>query len=265
MRTLADAVSATARRLRAEDVATVRRRLDRAGIDRTFVVCTTPRSGSNMLCRLLAGTGIVGLAGERFHHEEVPPWAWRRPGDYLVACAADAMGTGVFGLKLHRDQLPRCVRLLRRLRGTDGLSERELVEAVFSATRFVWLRRDDAVAQGVSWFRAAASGVWLADRKPSAEPAFDFEEIDVLVRRVGEENEGWRGWFGENALAPLDLSYEELTADPGAAGRRVLAFLGVDVPDGLAIEPRTRRQADDVSTDWIRRYRELAAGRDRGT
>jgi LPS sulfotransferase NodH len=257
MRALADAVSAAARRLRGEDVESVRRRLGRAGVDRAFLVCTTPRSGSNMLGRLLAGTGLVGLAGERFNRYEVPEWAEWRPGDYLVTCAGDARGTGVFGLKLHWDQLPRFFGLLRRLRGTGGLSERGLIEAVLPGPRFVWLRRDDPVAQGVSWWKAEQSGAWIGGKPAVAEATFDFEGIDELVRRVEQENEGWRQWFAANELDPLVVVYEELAAQPAAAGRRVLEFLGTAIPDGLTIEPRTKPQSDDLSADWIRRYRSM--------
>jgi LPS sulfotransferase NodH len=257
MRALADAVSAAARRLRGEDVGSVRRRLGRAGVDRSFVICTTPRSGSNMLGRLLAGTGLVGLAGERFNRYEVPDLADRRPGDYLVACAQDARGTAVFGLKLHWDQLPRFFGLIRRLRGTSGLSERELIEAVLPGPRFVWLRRDDSVAQGVSWWKAEKSGAWIGGRPAVGAATFDFEGIDELVRRVEKENEAWGHWFAANGLDPLVVIYEELAAQPAAAGRRVLEFLGIAIPDGLTIEPRTKPQSDDLNADWIRRYRSM--------
>ena len=55
----------------------------------------------------------------------------------------------------------------------------------------------------------------------------------------------------------IDVSYEELAADPGATVKRVLEQLGIDsrVPD----IPRMRRQADERSLRWIARYGQEAA------
>jgi trehalose 2-sulfotransferase len=57
-----------------------------------------------------------------------------------------------------------------------------VLNRVFGATRFVYLRRDDALAQAVSWLRAEQTGVWLqsiqpARRRPSQEPYFDLDQI----------------------------------------------------------------------------------------
>jgi len=240
-----------------ERAADVRGRIEGGGVGRSFFLCATPRSGSNLLARLLAGTQLVGLAGERFNHHELPGWARAHPGTYLVECAKDARGTGVLGLKLHWDQVERFLGLLRRLRGVGGLSHRELVERVFPEPSFVWLRREDEVAQGVSWWKAKTSGAWLGGREPRGEPWFDFEEIDARVRRVREHNDAWARWFAANRLDPLSITYEEVAADPLRAVRRVLVHLGLDAPAVLAVEPRTQRQADAVNEDWIRRYREL--------
>ena len=233
----------------------MRERIERSGVERSFLVCATPRSGSNLLADMLAGTGLVGQAGERFNHSELPTWAHRRPGDYLVHCAEDENGTGVFGLKLHWDQLDRFLGLLRSLRAAGG-QDGELIAAVFPEPRYVHLRREDAVAQGVSWWKARTSGAWRGGREPRSEPVFDFDGIDERVERVQEHDREWARWLGENGIDALELTYERFVDDPGAAVRSTLAFLGVDVPADLHVEPRTERQSDAVNDEWIRRYRE---------
>src|SRR3954466_12579190 len=77
----------------------------------TYVVCSTPRSGSGLLCRALAGTGVAGTPIEYFN-------GWRRPmlaggwgcGTSLAAYAEALQDrrtdtAGVFGTKLHWGQL----------------------------------------------------------------------------------------------------------------------------------------------------------------
>lgn len=211
-----------------------------------------------MLADLLAASGAVGMAAEHFNPHIVPRGSRVRVGDYLVECTRKACRTGAFGTKLHWDQHGPFLNLLRGLRGSEGLSDRELVEAVLPEPRYLWIRREDVVAQAVSWWRAKTTRVWLDDDRPLADPTFDFEAIDQRVRMAREQNAGWRQWFEENGIEACSVLYEELVADPGAVARRALAFLGVDVAGDLTAPPRTRRQADGLNEEWICRYRELA-------
>ena len=245
-------------RLRAERVESARARLEHAGIERSFFLCATPRSGSNMLAGLLSGTGLVGHAGERFNHSEFPSWAGRRPVDYLAHCAEDAKGTGVFGLKLHRDQLERFLGLLRSLRGAPE-NDADLVAAIFPTPHYVHLRREDSVAQGVSWWKARTSGAWRGGREAPREPVFDFDGIDERVKRVQEHDREWGAWFDANGIDRLQLTYEQLVADPARAVEGTLRFLGIAVPETLVVAPGTKRQFDEVNEEWIRRYREMSS------
>jgi len=245
----------------ATHVSTLRGRIEAVGIDRTFFVCSTPRTGSTMLGNLLADTGLVGRAGEYFgqpfRREVVPGLSRRRFDDYLVDCTQHARGTGTLGIKLHWDQVEVFLYLLRLRRGLRGLSDRQVIEAVFPAPRFVWVTREDTLAQAVSWWKAMASGKWTDGRPVRSEPSFDFDGIAGRIRGIEEHTAAWRRWFEQNEIEPLRLAYEELAADPPGTARRVLVFVGVDMPAGLTVDPRTQRQADAVNEDWIRRYREL--------
>ena len=239
----------------------MRRRIEEAGVRSSFFICAMPRTGSTMLADVMAGAGVVGRAQEDFNHTVLPSWARVRVGDYLVDCARRAERTGVLGTKLFWYQCEGLLHLLRRLHGSRGLSDRELVECIYPHPRFIWIRREDVVAQAVSWWKARTTGVWLDRDAPQGEGVFDFEAIDQRVRMVEEQAVAWRAWFAANAIEPLPLVYEELAADPRGVARQALDFLGVDVPADLVVEPRTRRQADALNEEWIRRYRELAEAR----
>ncbi len=246
-------------------VSSLRRRIEEAGIERTFFLCSTPRTGSTMLGNTLAETGLVGRAGEYFgepfRREIVPGLSRRRFDDYLVGCLEHARGTGTFGVKLHWDQVGVFLHLLRLRRGLAGASDGAVVEAVFPRPSYVFLTREDTLAQAVSWWRAMTSGTWTDGRPAVGEPAFDFDGIAGRLRRIEEHNEAWEAWFRRNALEPLRLSYERAVADPLGAVVEVLRRCGVEPPAGLAVSPATARQGDGVNDEWIRRYRELAAAR----
>jgi LPS sulfotransferase NodH len=73
---------------------------------------------------------------------------------------------------------------------------------------------------------------------------------------MNAENERWRQWFSTNDLESLQLFYEQLDVDPTAAVTDILSLVDVDVPEKLVVTPRTVRQADSASEQWIRDFRE---------
>jgi LPS sulfotransferase NodH len=247
--------------LLAGHVSTLRARIEAAGVERAFFVCSTPRTGSTMLGNLLADTGLVGRAGEyfgeAFRRDVVPGLSRGGFDDYLVDCTGHARGTGTLGIKLHRDQLEVFLHLLRLRRGLRGSSDRQVIEAVFPAPSYIWMTREDTLAQAVSWWKAITTGKWTDGRPVIGELRFDADGVAGRIRRIEEHNEAWRRWFAANGIEALHVVYEELEADPTATVRRVLDLLGVEVPQGFAVAHVTERQADAVNEDWIRRYREL--------
>jgi LPS sulfotransferase NodH len=243
-------------------VETLRRRIAEAGISRTFFVCSTPRTGSTMLGNLLAETGLVGRAGEAFgepfRRDVVPTLSRRRFDDYLVReSALRARGTGTLGYKLHWDQVELFLHLLRLRRGLRGRTDAEVIAAVFPAPRYVFMTREDDLAQAVSWWKSMTTGKWVDGERPSGEPRFDAAGISGRLRQIEAHNEAWRRWFAANRVEPLEVTYEGLVADPTGEARRILEFLGVDLAADFAAVPRTEVQADPVNREWIERYREL--------
>ncbi len=168
-----------------------------------------------MLADVLARSGAVGLATEIFNPVVAPRGRRVRVGDYLVACTGKARRTGVFGIKLFWTHHEFFLPLLRGLRGSAGLTDRELVEAVLPDPRYVWITREDEVAQAVSWWRAKTTRAWLDDDRPAADAIFDFGAIDERVRLVSEHNARWREWFEENEIAPFAVSVRGARRRPG--------------------------------------------------
>ncbi|HUS54703.1 MAG TPA: Stf0 family sulfotransferase, partial [Thermohalobaculum sp.] len=40
----------------------------------SYVICTSPRSGSTLLCKLLAATGVTGNPESYFHRPSISDW-----------------------------------------------------------------------------------------------------------------------------------------------------------------------------------------------
>lgn len=231
----------------------------------SYLVCGTPRSGTSLLCGLLAGTGVAGRPEEYFWRGDEPFWSerWGVSGfaDYLRAAVAHgSTPNGVFGAKVMWSYLPDLLGKLAALPGGRGLDDQALLERAFPGLRFLWIWRDDVVAQAVSWSKAIQTNVWFAadDRAPASEPPrFDFRQIHELVSEAEAGRTGWERWFQEHGIEPLPMRYEDLVADKAGTIRRALAFLGIPAPADLRIKVSTARQADALNHEWAARYRSL--------
>ncbi|MGN9812674.1 Stf0 family sulfotransferase [Micromonospora sp. BQ11] len=245
----------------------------------SYFVCATPRTGSSVLLGLLESTGVAGRPQAYFRSPDEPLWAdrWDLPrtagggfdyADYVrAALAAGRTDNGVFGAKLMWGTLDEVVDKLTAvhpdLRGDDVA----LLDRAFGRTGFVFLRRDDVVAQAVSWLRAEQTGRWFVggngeisgDSGEGHEPRFDPDGIRGFVETIREHNAAWEAWFATWGIRPHRVSYEDLDADMTGAVHSVLDFLGIDLPEGGGgVVPRHRRQADELNRRWIARYREIS-------
>lgn len=225
----------------------------------SYFVCDTPRSGSWLLCGLLASTGVAGRPHEWFYPETERTngreWGVARFADYLQ-CARDAATTpnGVFACKLMWPQLNDVARRLGAL--GDAANDKLLLERHFPNPCFVWIRRGDISVQAVSWAKAIQTGRWhhWDPGDSSSVPVYNRDQIDALARGILEDNASWEAWFAANGIGPLVVRFEELVADPVRVMREALTFIGVEGAD-VTIRPQTVRSTDQLNREWLARYR----------
>jgi len=242
----------------------------RARID-SYLICTTPRTGSTLLCGLLASAGVAGAPESYFRRQGQQDYAvqWgiaNSPGggfryaDYLqAALAAGRTDNGVFATRIMWETLEEVVGELRTMSpGLPGGSV-SLLERAFGHARFVYLRRKDIVAQAVSLLRAEQTNVWhdplQATRSaPDHEAQFDFDQIRQRVQVIDQHNAAWQEWFSSSGIEPFPVLYEELSVDPVGITHRVLDFLDLELPPGQELAVQHRRLADELNAQWIARY-----------
>ncbi len=171
----------------------------------SYLICTTPRSGSTLLCELLTGTGVAGRPDEYFQQlrsTRLP----MTPRDYLEGVAADIVPledhegkleqhelfdprrfagfeeyvdwvtdrattpNGVFGAKIMWPYVAGLVDGLADIpRHRDVVAPNDLLSHAFPNLRFVWLRRRDQVRQAVSLWRAVQTWHWRKDVAPAED------------------------------------------------------------------------------------------------
>jgi trehalose 2-sulfotransferase len=232
----------------------------------SILICGVQRAGTWLLAHSLASSGVAGHPAEYFSHDDLRRFReqWDVTSDAAYLERVIEKGTtpnGVFATKLMWNSLESFLFRLRRLLREYDRPDLEVIEQVFPRPQFVWIRRRDLVAQGVSWAKAAQTGQFAAHQAAASAPVFDFAEIDALVHLAAVQTGNWRRWFAVNGMRPVEITYEELRADTPGVVADVLASLGLELPADVTIgpPPELRPQGDSLSEQWIARYRELAA------
>ncbi len=267
---------------------------------RSYLICSTQRSGSTYLCHLLAGTGAAGNPQEYFEARAetgLPP----HPAYFLAGLPRTGAGirddlrptdapsysdlrtvdgweahlertfrtgttpNGVFGTKLMWNQLPDVEQHATAVRELAGLTGIELLECLFGNPGYVWMRRRDKVRQAISLWRALQTRTWRLEHpgRDAERPElhYSFEGIDHLRRRLSADDESWGRFFLASGVDPLEISYEDdVEPDPAGAVARIHALVGIEVPTGWEPQAEMVRQSDGINDAWRSAYDRDAGG-----
>jgi trehalose 2-sulfotransferase len=222
-----------------------------------------------LLCGLLDSSGVAGHPASYFNRKTLDYYAdeWRiarsRDGRIDVAfvraaLAAGRTSNGVFGGRVMAETLPELTSGLAADAAKSSATDLDLLSAQFGRLRFVHLRRRDVVAQAVSWARAQQTHFWHPHEEVlpgGRDPHYDEELIGRLVAALERAEADWAAWFASHGIAPCDVTYEELAADPLRTVHKVLDFLGLFVPPDRQLVVGHRRQADQLNADWITKFK----------
>lgn len=240
-----------------------------------YVICGTPRTGSTLLCDLLAATKRTGNPDSFYGRKFLSWWAgqWNLPSpdtmserDYNLLYLNKAIevgkgATSIFGLRLMRENLGELSATLDQI--YPGLvSDRARLERAFGKILYLHLSREDKLAQAISLVKAEQTGLWhvapdgteIERLGPPKDPEYDFERIRQKVLEFEGYDAAWNTWFEAQGISPLRIGYETLSADPAAVLTRVCEALGVAAPPAAAVKPGVAKLADAISRDWMRRY-----------
>lgn len=242
----------------------------------SYIICGTPRTGSTLLCDLLASTKRAGSPDSFYGRKFMPDWAvaWHLPDpatmserEYAIVYLEAAMragkaGTPVFGLRLMRENLGELSGLLDLI--YPGLqSDKARFAKTFGKALYIHLFRENKLEQAISYVRAEQTGLWhiapdgteIERLAPPQEPRYDFARLKAEVAKLEAFDTAWQDWFAREHITPLRIGYETLSTDPVASLIRICDALGIPAPNAADVKPGVAKLSDETSRDWARRYR----------
>jgi LPS sulfotransferase NodH len=219
---------------------------------RRYLLCSTPRSGSNLLSDALHATGQAGDPLEYLNPNLMAAWLRAHPsfGNTLDIARyfsdLDARRTspsGIFGAKTHYSQLAA----LWPGSAADQLDYLARFQAI------VFVTRRDKVAQAVSFHRANQTQLWTSEDKRflkagdprlAVQPRFDAAAIAKTLADVLAQEASWRALFAKAKCKWLEVVYEDVIADRPAQLKRLFDWVGLP-PQTMPPAARIKRQSEE--------------------
>ena len=234
---------------------------------RCYVVCTIPRSGSNLLTDGLRDTRRAGMPKQFFLPKGESRYAAELELDAAADYAAYVRGVvnsktthnEVFGFKLMSWYLDDFLKRLRGIHGfgNSGAGDLEVLRKAFPRLRFVRIVRRHKLRQALSTARALQTGLWKVQQGKTTlrEPEFDPDLIEQSLHEAERQEKIWDDFFRHIGVKPFTVEYEQLCQNYEATIRAVLGFLKIKLPASARIGPPvTTRQADEISRNWEERF-----------
>lgn len=213
----------------------------RHGVTRCAIMATTFRSGSTWVARIMDRHGLAGMKHERMRQVDAQDDPDTRLDSVLAAQAGP-----VFASRLMWVQRNRLAHMLRLPR-----TQSAAFAAQFPDAAWLFLRRRDVYAQGISYWRAKVTNRWHApaargDEEPQI--AYDYAGIDACVRELAMQDQLWVEFFALAGIAPLTVWYEDFLADRSLLDGYMAGF-------GLTVT-ETRSDMKILGDDLSGRYRD---------
>lgn len=251
---------------------------DNGHIKHSYLVCSTGRSGSTLLCKTLKQFNCCGCPEEYFHHTGNRGLHLRdNLGGFLKYFNASLKeGTtpnGIFGLKMHWWQLDSFLKIVKKYSCFEGVPDIEILNTLFPNLKFIYIWRQDMLAQAVSTTIAQQTRVWkqvidddqkTAYSKTLVKPAPEgttirFQPLKIYgwEQSFKDQNHRWRDFLAKNKIDHYELTYESLTKNFAIEIQHVLDFLAFDdMPKAETVKMATKKQSNNgMNQQFIQKYK----------
>lgn len=229
--------------------------------EQTYIVASTRRTGSTMLCNLLQKTGVLGYPDE-YIEEGLSVLTEERminPGYVLEeALKLNQTPNGVFGIKLHWSALERFNEAV--FPNLDA-EERVLFENLLCNSHYIFLSRRNKIRQAISDWRAIGTRIFNINKnsKDSVRKQYgkrlqyDYVRLKRHLVNFVKRDQAWRNYFETNNIDPIEIVYEDFIKHPEEAIRTVLNHLSESCANP-EFTPNTNRLSDGYTEEIYEQF-----------
>lgn len=231
----------------------------------SYIICTLPRSGSNLMMFTFRKQGL-GHPHEYFnqnrvdvfhyvvHHTDSLDLTDWTPGflnksatlsEYTQALTQNRCSSnGVFGSKLFANDV-----------NYSQENWMVLKKALPEDTKYIYLQRKDLIAQSISMYFAAVTNVWFEKKETSEETLveYSFEKILPFFEDLKKGYVFWEKMFSQPSPNAMIVRYADLAQNYKETIRSVNTFMG---HHDLEIPPQSiRKQVNSLKEAYSQRFK----------
>lgn len=234
-------------------------------IETSYIICSTGRSGSSLLCTTLRHLGSYGRPKEYFHENIIKTYDHQDDAqkfqDYLSEVLSQGTtSNGIFGVKMHWDQLRGFLKLARKYLGFSGKTDQEILAKVFPNTRFIYIWRRNLIKQAISTEIAIQTGQWVKNQEiQQSEPTqkLVFKPLNLYRCKQALEirNQKWEKFFEQNSSNFYEIVYEDFIESFENTIIELIDFLDIQpLPARDQIKMLIERQSNHINEKWYHYY-----------
>jgi len=201
-----------------------------------YIICCTPRSGSNLLSFTLAKQGL-GIPLEYFNFRENP-----KCSEFFNRICNTELDPYTASIEQKQQYLRELLRKRTTENGIFGLKifphhyPENLIETILpEPIQYIWIQRRDFVGQAISFYFAQSLQQWHSKRTASGElPSYSFKDIFEIFTDLKNLQREWFRFFKDRNVNVYQTSFEDLSNDFEATIQNINEFLGfpdLDIPD----------------------------------
>ncbi len=262
---------------------------------RSYIVAATMRSGSTLLCDLLANTQVAGdarleylipqvetkeqfeqlLASVKFQADDelkaglqklgqLHTWEQDTYSQY-VQSALDLFRSSndVSSVKLMWETFKQVIQRLQQESSISQESPRQCLERVFPQVKFILITRSDKLAQAMSLDRAQQTNQWFQLQSSSVRqfPSYrmNVDYVTQAMDSLKQEEQNWLDFFKTNDIPFHRVEYETLVTAKRSTVHGCLQFLQIEALElgAEAYQTRLQKQFPALSTYLWKGYYHL--------
>lgn len=238
------------------------------------------RSGSTLLCDLLANTKLAGQPQEFFLEkwEAKSEFDFTNYPDYVYKTLESfSSDNGVSGVKLMWVNFNDILRRLRESQENPSDSDLELLKKVFPNLKYIFISRKNKVRQAISLARSAKTKLWnkYQDKENSKKVSFNRYSntskthknyypyispgsIKVYLSQIEKDESAWLKFFKDNNIEAKTIIYEELVQNKAKNIHSILDFLSILSFEDIKMDSHLQKQADIYTELLIIQYKIVA-------
>ncbi|MEL7140792.1 MAG: Stf0 family sulfotransferase [Cyanobacteria bacterium J06631_9] len=240
-------------------------------IQSSYIICSTMRSGSTLLSRTLKDFDVAGDPKEYFH----PRWKGvgldqlSEPSQlyahYNCVVRETTTPNGVFGIKMHWDQLQNVLNICRKDTAFSSKNDLEILQSFFPRPKFIFIWRENLLKQAVSTEIANQTQIWGIDRDPNSMrheakrmqlTDLKFKPMQIYRHKQSAQkcNTQWKQFFSQYSIPYHEVKFESLISNFESEMRGVFRCLNLP-SDCSSFSMATKKQSTPINERWAFYYR----------